>query len=108
MIVFSDTTPIIALCSIQRLELLQQLFTRIHVVTEVIEECMAGGPIVVPDLRRLNWIEVVESTAVVHPSVLLELDKGEKHTIDMARKLNVDWVVPAHARGGMAGPHHSR
>jgi len=69
---------------------------------------MAGGPIVVPDLRRLNWIEVVESTAVVHPSVLLELDKGEKHTIDMARKLNADWVVPAHARGGMAGPHHSR
>jgi predicted nucleic acid-binding protein len=75
MIVFSDTTPIIALCSIQRLELMQQLFARIHVVTEVIEECMAGGPIVVPDLRRLDWIEVVESTAVVHPGVLLELDE---------------------------------
>ena len=73
MIVFSDTTPLIALCSIQRLELLQQLFAKIHVVTEVIEECLAGGPIVVPDLRRLNWIEVVKSTAVVHPSVLLRI-----------------------------------
>jgi len=93
MIVFCDTTPIIALCSIQRLDLLQHVFAKIHVVTEVIEECLAGGPIVVPDLRRLNWIEVVESTAVVHPSVLLELDKGEKYTIDMARKLNADWVV---------------
>ena len=93
MIVFSDTTPLIALSSIQRLDLLRQLFQRVHVVREVVEECMAGGSIVVPDLRQLDWIEVVESTAIVHPSVLLELDKGEKHTIDMASKLNADWVV---------------
>jgi predicted nucleic acid-binding protein len=93
MIVFSDTTPLIALSSIQRLELLPQLFQRVHVVREVVEECIAGGPIVVPDLQRLDWIEIVESTVVVHPSVLLELDRGEKHTIDMARKLNADWVV---------------
>ncbi len=93
MIVFSDTTPLIALSSIQRLELLPQLFQRVHVVREVVEEGIAGGLIVVPDLRRLDRIEIVESTVIVHPSVLLELDRGEKHTIDMARKLNADWVV---------------
>jgi predicted nucleic acid-binding protein len=93
MIVFCNTTPIIALSSIRRLELLQHVFARVHVVTEVVAECMVGGPIVVPDLRRLDWIEIVESTVIVHPSVLLELDKGEQHTIDMACKLNADWVV---------------
>ncbi|MFO1431351.1 MAG: DUF3368 domain-containing protein [Candidatus Competibacteraceae bacterium] len=93
MIVFSNTTPLIALSSIDRLELLQRLFDRVHIVTEVVEECLAGGPIAVPDLRRLDWIEIVESTAIIDPSILLELDKGEKHTLDMARKLKADWVV---------------
>ena len=37
MIVFSNTTPIIALSSIQRLDLLPQLFGRIHLVKEVAE-----------------------------------------------------------------------
>jgi predicted nucleic acid-binding protein len=93
MIVFSNTTPLIALSSIQPLELLPQLFHRVHVVREVVEECLAGGPIAVPDLQQLDWMEIVESTAVAHPSVLLELDKGEKHTIDMARKRQADWIV---------------
>jgi predicted nucleic acid-binding protein len=93
MIVFSNTTPLIALSSIQPLELLPQLFHRVHVVREVVEECLAGGPIAVPDLQQLDWMEIVESTAVAHPSVLLELDKGEKHTIDMARKCQADWIV---------------
>ena len=39
MIVFSNTTPFIALSSINKLELLPKLFGQIHVVTEVIEEC---------------------------------------------------------------------
>lgn len=39
MIVFSNTTPIIALSSIQNLHLLPQLFGQIHLVNEVLEEC---------------------------------------------------------------------
>ncbi len=53
MIVFSITTPIIALSSIGQLELLPGIFKRVHVVSAVIEECQVGGPIVVPDLRRI-------------------------------------------------------
>ena len=52
MIVFSNTTPFIALSSISKLELLPKLFGQIHVVTEVIEECAVGGIIPVPDLRN--------------------------------------------------------
>lgn len=93
MIVFSNTTPIIALSSIHQLDLLPRAFGRVHVVTAVIDECRVGGRIAVPDLSTLNWVDVVEVTEPVHPGVLLELDKGEKHTLDMACKLKADWVL---------------
>jgi predicted nucleic acid-binding protein len=93
MIVFSNTTPIIALSSIQRLDLLPELFGHIHLVNEVVDECEVGGVITVPSLRQLNWLTIVESTPINHPSVLLELDKGEKHTLDMAVNHRADWVL---------------
>jgi hypothetical protein len=93
MIVFSNTTPIIALSSIQQLDLLPSLFGHIHLVNEVVDECEAGGTIAVPFLRELDWLTIVESTAIKHSSVLLELDKGEKHTLDMAEKHRADWVI---------------
>jgi len=93
MIVFSNTTPIIALCSVGQLDLLPRLFARVHLVSEVVEECEVGGAVSVPDLRSLPWVEVVASTPVAYPTVLLELDKGERHTLDMARKHAADWVV---------------
>lgn len=45
MKVFSNTTPFIALASIQRLDLLSQLFGQILVTEEVIGECAVDGPI---------------------------------------------------------------
>jgi len=93
MIVFSNTTPIIALSSIQRLDLLPQLFGRIHLVKEVVDECEAGGTIAVPSLREFDWLTIVESTPISNPSLFLELDKGEKHTLDMAQKYHADWVL---------------
>jgi predicted nucleic acid-binding protein len=93
MIVFSNTTPIIALSSIQCLHLLPQLFGEIHLVNEVIDECAVGGPISVPSLMDISWIKTVHSTPIQHTSVLLELDKGEKHTLDMACKYKADWII---------------
>lgn len=93
MIVFSNTTPIIALSSIQCLHLLPKLFGEVHLVVEVIEECSIGGPISVPPLLEFDWIRPVTSSPIQHSSILLELDKGEKHTLDMACKYRADWVV---------------
>lgn len=87
MIVFTNTTPIIALCSIQRLDLLPALFGKIHMVNQVLEECEAGGAIRLPDLRKLDWLTIVNSTPVNSASLLLALDKGEKHTLDMAQNI---------------------
>ncbi|MBU0656019.1 MAG: DUF3368 domain-containing protein [Gammaproteobacteria bacterium] len=92
-IVFCNTTPFIALASINRVDLLPKCFGNIHVVTEVIEECAVGGRVQVPDLYSLNWVIPIVSEPVVHTGILLELDKGEKHTIDMAKRSQAEWVI---------------
>jgi len=93
MIVFSNTTPFIALSSIQQLSLLPKLFAEVHVVYEVAEECMAGGHIKVPPLHSLSWVKMVKSQEPLFQSVLLELDKGEKHTLNMACQFKADKVI---------------
>ncbi len=93
MIVFSNTTPFIALSSINKLDLLPKLFGQIHVVTEVIEECAVGGIIPVPDLRKLPWVVEVHSSQAITISILLELDKGEKYTLQMAKEMKADRVI---------------
>ena len=52
-----------------------------------------GGRIFVPSLLEFDWIKPVQSTAISQTSILLELDKGEKHTLDMACKHKADWVI---------------
>ena len=93
MIVFSNTTLFIALASIKQLELPPRLFQQIHVVEEVVAECRTGGRIPVPDLTQLPWIQVVSVTPLIHSTLLLALDKGEKHTLDMAIQYHADWVI---------------
>lgn len=93
MIVFSNTTPFIALSVIGRLDLMQSLFASVHVVEDVVDECSRGGIIAVPDLRRLSWIKVVSSQPTAMASILLELDRGEKHTISTALEMKADITI---------------
>ncbi len=93
MIVFSNTTPFIALSSIDKLDLLPLLFSELCVVPEVVEECSVGGSVEVPDLSGLPWINVVPSTAYIHSHFLLELDKGEKYTIHAACTSKANLVI---------------
>lgn len=93
MKVFSNTTPFIALASIQQLDLLPRLFGRIHVTEEVIGECAAGGPVAVPPLRGLDWIVPVRTPSEPAPHILLELDKGEKATLQAALAERADLVL---------------
>lgn len=93
MTVFSNTTPFIALASIDQLDLMRQLFGRIHVAESVIDECAEGGRILVPNLRTLDWVIPVEDEAIAALPVLFELDRGEKQTIVLARKYDATRVI---------------
>lgn len=93
MIVYSNTTPFIALASIGRLELLPNIFGKVHVAEAVIEECAEGGRVLVPDLRQLDWILPVADDNDAALTVLFELDRGEKQTIRLALKHKAGKVI---------------
>ncbi len=93
MIMFTNTTPIIALSSIGQLDLMPQLFGRVYVVDTVVNECARGGKISVPDLKTLAWLERVESKHYPHNPLLIALDDGEKHTIEAALAHKADYAI---------------
>lgn len=93
MSVFSNTTPFIALASIDQLALLPRLFGTIHVAQSVIDECAEGGRIVVPDLRVLDWVVAVEDATESNLPFLFELDRGEKQTLLLAKQQSADKVI---------------
>jgi len=59
MKVICNTTPFIALSSIDQMGLLKEIYSSLTTPRAVIEEVRAGGDISVPDLASLDWIEVV-------------------------------------------------
>ncbi|MHB1358331.1 MAG: DUF3368 domain-containing protein [Rhodocyclaceae bacterium] len=93
MKVFSNTTPFIALASIRQLDLLPRLFGHIHVTGEVISECAVGGPVVVPPLPEFAWIITIQTPTQLAPHILLELDQGEKTTLQAALAEKADLVL---------------
>lgn len=93
-LIFSNTTPFIALSSIGQLDLLPCLFGRIHVVPHVVFECAVGGLINVPPLASLEWVQIATVDERIDPMPLLAaLDVGEKWTIHAA--LAVGTSTPA-------------
>jgi len=75
-VIFCNTTPLIALAGIGQLDLLPRLFGTIHLTQSVVEECAAGGPIPVPELRALSWARTVAADEPTLPGLLLSLDLG--------------------------------
>ena len=91
--IFSNTTPLIALSSINQLHLLPELFNEIYVVDTVIHECARGGRIKVPDLTQLSWLKCVESKNYPPNPLLIALDDGEKHTIEAALYHQAEYTI---------------
>lgn len=82
--VISNTTPIIALSSINKLDLLQRLFGEIIIPETVVMEIEEGGLIKVPALRAIEWINIVSDIRDIKERLILGLDEGEKQTILVA------------------------
>lgn len=93
MIIFSNTTPLIALSSIGQLDLLPQLFGELYVVDTVVNECAKGGKVFVPDLTKLAWLNCVNHENYAHNSLLITLDDGEKHTIEAALAMQASVTI---------------
>jgi predicted nucleic acid-binding protein len=83
--VFCNTTPLIALASIDRLELLHQVLGDISVAEAVVEEWALGGPMPVPALRTLPCATVYPDLSPNEWLTVLDLDRGEQQTLPLAR-----------------------
>lgn len=79
MTVYSNTTPLLAFCALERLEILPAIYGRLFLADTVIRECAVGGPIPVPDFRALPWIQVLSAPSIPDAR-FFTLDAGERDT----------------------------
>lgn len=103
MIVVSDTTPLIGLASIGRLELLRELFEEVYIPQAVFNETVTHGREESRAKREVagsDWIHIVEVKDRLAVNVLLdEMDLGEVETIVLASEMDADWVLMDEKKG---------
>lgn len=102
MIVVSNTTPLIGLASIQRFNLLHQIFGKIYIAQAVYDEATVSGREVggAKEVSVASWIETVNVKDRLAVEVLLdELDLGEAETIILAREMGAAWVLMDEKKG---------
>ena len=96
MKVIVNATPIIALCGINQLELLNNLFDEVIIPNAVYEEVVIKGinKIGAIDLQNADWIKIkkVTSKTKIEP-LLLGLNQGELEVIQLGLLINPDFVI---------------
>jgi len=90
-----DSTPIIALALIGKLDLLQRLYSEVAIPPAVQQEVLAGGLGAVGsvELQQADWLHVVPLQDPPRAAMLSDLDRGEAETIALAQELNADLVL---------------
>lgn len=98
--VISNTTPLIALSSINKLELLHLLYGEINIAEAVKDEINAGGTIEVDNPEFIDWIKIHDNIYDIREKLLFELDEGEKQTILVALDYQNDPLLLIDERKG--------
>ena len=94
-IVIVNTTPLIALASINKLTLLQSLYGAVLVPPAVQAEVLAGGArnIGVTELQEADWIKLTPLQDPRRADLLSDLDRGEAEVLALAQELNANLVI---------------
>jgi predicted nucleic acid-binding protein len=103
MIVVSNTTPLIGLASIERFDLLRQIFGEVFIAQAVYDEAVVAGHEVggaKQEVVAATWVKTISVKDRLAVDVLLdELDLGEAETIVLAREIAADWVLMDEKKG---------
>jgi len=92
--VVSNTTPIISLLKIDKLQILKDLYGEIIIPQEVFNEIEAGkSKGYYADLSKIEWIKVKKIKDQKSLSYFLDLDKGESETIILATEIDADLTI---------------
>lgn len=92
--VVSNTTPIISLLKLERLDLLQQLYSKVYIPKAVYKEIEAGkqkGYYL--DLANIDWVHIVEVQNQQTVKNFHDLDAGEAEAIVLATELKADLLI---------------
>ncbi len=94
MIVVSDTSPILSLALIGRLELLRDLYGTILIPDAVRWEIVATGQSGAGEVAQVDWIIIrpIEHDIVLK-LLLREVDRGEAEAIGLALQSNADVLL---------------
>ena len=92
--IVSNTTPIITLLSISKLNLLQQIYGQIIIPQEVYREIEQGkDKKFYVDLAEYEWITIKSINNREPLKYLRDLDSGEAEVIVLANELRADLVI---------------
>lgn len=105
MIVVSDTSPLLSLARIGRLDLLERLYHQVLIPPVVFDEIKAGmdhSATTIP-FDRIPWIQVARPRDIRHVDRLAaDLDRGEAEAIVLAIERRADLVLVDERRGRRA------
>ncbi len=98
MLAASNTSPLLNLSIIDRLDLLRYQFEKVVIPSAVLEELMPGKDY--PDKLAIqkaiedNWISVVEpANQNLVKALMFDLDRGESNAIALALQLEIETVL---------------
>jgi predicted nucleic acid-binding protein len=98
--VVSNTTPIISLLKIGRLEILKDLYKEIYIPQEVFSEIEAGKhKKKYRNLSEFEWIKIEQIQDRKSINYFLDLDKGEAEAIILATEIEADLILLDEALG---------
>lgn len=104
--VVSNTTPIISLLKIDKLQVLKDLYGEVYIPQEVFNEIEAGkNKEFYADLSQINWIKVEKIKDVKSLSYFLDLDKGEAEAIVLATENEADLIILDESLGRFHAKH---
>ncbi|MBD5545058.1 MAG: DUF3368 domain-containing protein [Lachnospiraceae bacterium] len=104
MIIVSDTTPIISLLKINRLDLLEKLFGEVLIPNAVYEELTADKRFI-DEAKMLFNVSYIKSVSVSNPEAVrilrmaTGLDQGESEAIVLTDELKADILLMDEAKG---------
>lgn len=104
MIIISDTTPIISLLKINRLDLLEKLFGEVLIPNAVYEELTADKRFI-DEAKMVINVSYIKSVSVSNPEAVrilrmaTGLDQGESEAIVLTDELKADILLMDEAKG---------
>jgi len=104
--VVSNTTPIISLLKVARLDILKELYGEIFIPYEVYKEIEAGkNKEYYTDLTKFEWVHIVKIQNEKALLFFLDLDKGEAEAIALANEINADLILLDETLGRFHAKH---